>query len=92
MASNTAKIRVEFFGRDKTLGKSFRDQMKAADTFGKKMKLIGTRMQTMGRAMTLGVTLPVVAGLAAATKAAMLCLSMRETADSLMPMRSATLT
>lgn len=71
MASNTAKIRVEFFGRDKTLGKTFRDQMKAADTFGKKMQLLGARMQTMGRTMTLGMTVPIVAGLTAATKAAM---------------------
>lgn len=71
MSSNVNKIRVEFFGRDKTLGKSFKDAWKHADTFDKKMKLLGTRMQTMGRTMTMGVTLPVVAGLAAATKAAM---------------------
>jgi hypothetical protein len=71
MAANTAKITVQFFGRDKTLGKSFREQMKAAGSFDKKMKLLGARMQTTGRMMTMGVTLPIVAGFAAATKAAM---------------------
>jgi hypothetical protein len=71
MAANTAKITVQFFGRDKTLGKSFREQMKAAGSLDKKLKLLGARMQTTGRMMTMGVTLPIVAWFAAATKAAM---------------------
>jgi hypothetical protein len=69
--ADAARITVQFFGRDRTLGKSFRDQMKAADTFGKKVELIGTRMSSMGRGLTMGVTLPIVAGLGLATKAAM---------------------
>jgi uncharacterized membrane protein YgcG len=71
VAANTGRLRIEFFGKDRTLGRSFKDAWKHADSFDKKMKLLGTRMQTMGRTMTMGVTLPVVAGLAAATKAAM---------------------
>jgi phage-related protein len=69
--ADAARITVQFFGRDRTLGKSFRDQMKAADTFGKKLDLVGQRMSNMGRTMTMGVTLPIVAGLGLATKAAM---------------------
>lgn len=60
--SSTGRIVIQFFGKDRTLGKTFAAQWKKADTLEKKMGLLGSRMRTLGKDMTLGVTLP-MAGL-----------------------------
>lgn len=71
MAGKSAAVRIEFFGRDKSLGKTFQAQWKKADTFSKKIDLVGKRMRSVGSSMTSFVTIPIVTGFALATKAAM---------------------
>jgi len=71
MASKSGAIRIEFFGHDRTMGKTFDAQWRKADTFQKKLALMSTRLSAMGRKMTMAVTLPIAAGLTMATKAAM---------------------
>ena len=71
MSSSTSSIRIEFFGRDRTMGKTFDAQWRKADTLAKKLDLMSKRMTAVGRRMTMGVTLPIVAGFAAATRASM---------------------
>ena len=68
MATNTVK--VELIGHDKSLGKTLRGGATDVSTFSKKLQSIGRSMMTVGRNMTTYVTLPIVAGFAAATKAA----------------------
>lgn len=63
-----AKIKVDFFGTDRTLSRSFTSMWKKADTFGKKMDLIAGRMQAFGRASTMYLTLPLAAAGIAAWK------------------------
>lgn len=70
MAGKSARIKIDFLVNDKQLNASFMRAWKRADTFGKRMDLIAGRMQSFGRTMTVGVTLPIVAGLTLATKAA----------------------
>jgi TP901 family phage tail tape measure protein len=70
------KIRVEFFGKDRTLGKSFSQQWKKADTFDKKMQLVGHRLgQTLKRGAMIGAA--ALAGLAVAGVAALAALTVK---------------
>ena len=70
MGRTESEIRVALTGKDRSLGRTFQQAWKKADTFDKKMKIIGIGMQSFGRTMTMGVTLPIVAGFTLATKAA----------------------
>lgn len=68
MATNT--VRVELIGQDKSLGRTLRGGANDVSTFSKKLQSIGQKMMGVGRNMTTFVTVPIVAGFAAATKAA----------------------
>lgn len=61
MPAKSAAIRIEFFGHDRTLSRSFDAAWKKADTFSKKLSLVSSRMTTMGSSMMRSVTLPLVA-------------------------------
>ena len=61
MATN--QIKVDLIGKDKSMSRSMR-------TAGSNIDRLGKKMQSAGRAMTLGLTLPIVAGAALAVKAA----------------------
>lgn len=65
-----AAIKISLFGVDRSLGKTFSQAWKKADTLDKKMALVGSRMQDSGRMMTAGFTLPIVAGLGKCVQAA----------------------
>lgn len=70
IGSNVNKIRIEFFGRDRTLGKTFAQQWKKADTFDKKMRLVGHRLgQALKRGAMIGAS--ALAGLAVAAAASL---------------------
>jgi TP901 family phage tail tape measure protein len=61
MASKSGAIRIEFFGHDRTLGRSFDKAWRKADTFSKKLALVSGRMTDIGSKLTRSVTLPLVA-------------------------------
>jgi hypothetical protein len=64
------KIRVGIYGHDAGFGKSMDSAWRKADTFTKKMALLSAGLVSTGKAMTMFVTVPIVAGMAAATKMA----------------------
>lgn len=67
MAEN--KLTVGLFGKDRTLGKTLKKGAKDVDTLDRKLDKMGKRLSRWGSTMTTRVTLPIVAGLAMATKA-----------------------
>jgi hypothetical protein len=69
MASR-AEARVYIVGDTKGFHVAMRRATWEAMTFAAKMRTIGGQMQTTGRMMTRSITLPIIAGLALATKAA----------------------
>lgn len=70
MAGNSAKIRVEFIGKDRSLGATFASTWRKADTLSKKLTLVAGGMQSFGRSATKFLTLPLLAIGALSVKAA----------------------
>lgn len=70
-ANNMNKLTVGLFGEDRTLSRTLRKGGKEADTLTKKLERANKKLASFGTEMTTKVTLPVIAGLTLATKAAM---------------------
>lgn len=66
----TAVVTVKLLGDDTQLNAMWARQSGAADSFAAKMKASGAAMESVGRTLTHGVTVPVLAVAAAATKMA----------------------
>jgi len=63
-------ITVRIAGDATGVNTAFRQAETAGETFSRKMEAIGDKMKTIGRSMTIGITLPVVAGFTFAFNAA----------------------
>jgi hypothetical protein len=70
MADATKTYTVRVVGDAASVKRSFRDAETAADKFAKKMNRVGKTLSSFGDKMSRNVTLPIVAGLGLATKAA----------------------
>jgi len=70
VARGRNELKVDLIARDRTLGKGLRGAGKDVDTLGRRLDRLNTRMGQMGTTLTTRVTLPIVAGLGLATKAA----------------------
>ena len=69
MASSVDVV-IKLLGDSKGFQGAMRNAQRSAATTGQRMKAVGAAMQGAGRQMTMGFTVPVIAGLALATKAA----------------------
>jgi len=70
VATKQGDVKVNISADIRELRKQLHAAERATQTWQKRMKKIGTGMRNIGRDMTMGFTLPIVAGLALATKAA----------------------
>jgi hypothetical protein len=70
LAGSYADATIRLLGDTSDFKKKMRDAQGDAATLGQKMQAVGGIMKSAGRSMTLGFTLPIVAGMALAVKAA----------------------
>ena len=68
--SDLHEVKVTFTGDTSNLTGAFKDIDAAADSTQKRMDRLASRMQTAGRAMTLGITAPLLAAAGIVTKKA----------------------
>lgn len=68
--SDLHEVKVTFTGDTSSINKAFRDVDKAADVTQRRMDRLASQMQTAGRAMTLGITTPLLAAAGVVTKKA----------------------
>ena len=70
MAATSGNIRIAIMGYDAGFGSSLGKAWAQADTFQKKMAVVGKTLTSVGSAMTKYVTVPIVAGMSLAVVAA----------------------